>query len=162
MYMARIARVIVVPLGHKGYRTTLLPRYLLAGVLHDYVPIRHLQRFGIANVDLLLTGTGLALTVLDRHSSALQTNADRPHDFFFLGGLEDVIVLVVMTGSRQASVAAPVGRLKAVIEQVKLKFGCHEGLETHICQTSYLLSQHSSGRMGHFFMGVMIKNVAKY
>ena len=66
------------------------------------MPVGHVERVGIADVDLLLARAPLALGVLDRDAGALQAVADGAHHALLLGGLEDVIVLDVGAGGLQA------------------------------------------------------------
>ena len=42
--------------------------------------VGHLQRLGIADIDLFLAEPRLALGVLDRDAGAVEAVADRPHD----------------------------------------------------------------------------------
>ena len=65
------ARQIVAPLRHEGDRLVLGVRDLLDRIFHDHVAVGHLQRIGIANVDLLLAGSPFSLRVLNGNTSAL-------------------------------------------------------------------------------------------
>ena len=129
MDVTRVAGMVVVPLRHERYRAALLPGNFLAGIFDNDMAIRHVQSLCITHVNLFLTGTGFPLAVFNRHASPLQTRSYGPHHFFLLCGLENVIVLVVVAGSRQTSVAALVRGLKTVIKQIKLKLGGHHRLK---------------------------------
>ena len=60
--------------------------------------IRHLQCFGVTDIDLFLARSPFALGVLDRNAGVLQAVADGPHDRLYLGGLEDMVVLDIAAG----------------------------------------------------------------
>ena len=96
------AREVVAPLGHEGDGLALQVRDLLDGVLQDGVAVGHLQRIGVADVDLFLARPPLALGVLDRDAGPLQPAADGAHHALLLGGLQDVVVLDVGAGRLQA------------------------------------------------------------
>ena len=49
-----VAAELGVPLGHEGERRVLLRRDLLGGELVDHVAVGHLERAGVAQVDLVL------------------------------------------------------------------------------------------------------------
>ena len=74
--------------------------------------VGHLERVGIADVDLLLARPPFALGVLDRDAGALQALADGAHHALLLGGLQDVVVLDVAAGGLEAvdSASAPRSR----------------------------------------------------
>src|SRR5262245_44155121 len=63
----RAAREAVVELRHEGERAALRLRDLLRGLLVDDVPIRHLERWREAQVDLVLARPPFALAELDGH-----------------------------------------------------------------------------------------------
>src|SRR5262249_27692897 len=69
--VTRRAALLVVGLGHKGDRASLLVGDLLGAVLVDDVVVGGAQRVGEAEVDLVLTGAGLALRTLDAQSRLL-------------------------------------------------------------------------------------------
>ena len=50
------------------------------------VAVGHLERLGVADIDLFLASPDFALGILDRDAGALQPVAYRPHDALFLGG----------------------------------------------------------------------------
>jgi hypothetical protein len=128
----------------------LRPGDFLAAVLDDHVPVGHGQRVGVADVDLLLAGGGLALGIFDRNAGALQTVADRPHDVFFLGRLEDVVVLVIAAGELQVAVSAFARAVIGLVEQEEFEFGGHIGLQAHGFQPGDLALQDGARRMRHF------------
>ncbi len=73
----------------------LCPRNLLDRMFGDGVVIGSVERLGIFDVQLFLASLCLAFCALDRDASGIEVVADRPHDVFFFGGLEDVIILII-------------------------------------------------------------------
>lgn len=92
----------------------------------------------------------------------MQAVADRPHHVFFLGGLEDVIVLVVARDQLQIAVAARSRVIIGLVEQEELEFSGHEGLHAHRLEPLDLLLEDGARRMRHFLMRVMVDHVAKH
>ncbi len=117
---ARRAHVV---LRHEGDRAALLPGDLLHPVLVEHVAVGHLERVGVAEVDLLLPPPPLALGELHRHARRLHAVADRAHQRLFLGGLEDVVVLEVVRDRREAVVALGPRLVERLAEQVELELG---------------------------------------
>ena len=111
-------------------KLTALPcsqRDLLDAVLVDDVPVRHLQRLGIDQVQLLLARPPLALALLNRDAGRLHAVADRPHQRLALGGLEDMVVLDVPAGGLEIAVALLARGRVAVVEDVELELRGHLG-----------------------------------
>ena len=61
MDMTRRAGEVVAPFGHEGHRLAEAVGDLLAAVFEDDVPVGHGQGIGIADVDLFLARSPLAL-----------------------------------------------------------------------------------------------------
>ena len=160
--MARRARGAIVPFRHEGQRAALGPGDLLRAVLHDRMRVGRHQRLGVAHVDLLLAGARLALRVLDRHAGGVQPGADRPHHLLLLGGLEDVVVLVVGAEGREAAVAGRLQLLVGLAEQEELELGGHHGAIAQRREPRDLALEHRARRMRHLGMGVMIDHVAEH
>src|SRR5690554_135481 len=95
--MAGTTYAVMMPFGQKGHRMTLLPGDLLDGMLGDGVIIRRIQRACIADVQLLLAGLRLAFGTLYRNPCRIQMVAQGAHDMLLLGGLEDMVILVITT-----------------------------------------------------------------
>ena len=127
MDVAGVAGQLVVPLGHEGHGLAGEMRDLLDAVLQDDVAVGHLQRIGIAHVDLGLAGAPLALGILHRDPGALQPVADRPHHGLFLGGLEDVVILDVAAGRLQILEALFLSRGIGFVEKIELQLAGAEG-----------------------------------
>ncbi len=160
--VARRSGGALVVLGHEGHRAALRPGDLLDGVLDDDMGVGRGQRPGIADVDLLLAGARLALGTLHRHARAVQPGADRPHHLLLLGGLEDVVVLVVGADRRHAAVAGGMQLGIAVGEEEEFELGGHHRLVAHLAQPGDLPLQHRARRMRHVGMGVMVEHVAEH
>src|SRR5205823_12850064 len=84
MDMAARAGELLVPLRHERDGAPLLPGDLLRRVFVDGVAVRHFQRLGVAQSDLLLPRSPLALRRLHRHAGALQVRANGADERFFL------------------------------------------------------------------------------
>ena len=54
------------------------PGDFLAAVLHDRVPVGHLQRLGIFDVDFFLARAPFALGILDRNAGAVRARCGWP------------------------------------------------------------------------------------
>ena len=125
------------------------------------MPIGHLQRVGVADVDLLLPRPPFALRVLDRDAGALQALADGAHDAFLLGGLQDVIVLDVAAGGLEAVEALAGGALVALVEQIELELGGEVGAHVALLEPGDLGLQDLPRRMRHLVV-VVIEHVAQH
>src|SRR5207248_893936 len=113
--------VALVPLGHERDGVPLLPGDLLRRVLVDRVPVRHLQRLGISQPDLLLPRPPLALRRLDRHAAALEMRADRADDVLLFRPLQDVVVLDHAPDRRGVDEALLRDLLVRVLEDIELE-----------------------------------------
>jgi hypothetical protein len=151
-----------VVLGHEGDGAALAPGDLLDRVLGDDVGVGGGERAVVADVDLLLAGAGLALGGFHRNAGGVQPGADRPHHVFLLGGLEDVIVLVVGADRREAAVAGGVQRLERLGEQEELELGGHQRLEAHRLQPGELALQDRARRMRHLGVAMVVEHVGEH
>ena len=157
-----IARHAIVPLGHEGDRLADVIGDFLGAVLDDGVAVRHLEGLGVAHVDLLLARAPLALGVLDRDAGTREAIAQGAHVDLLLGGLQDMIVLDVVTRRLQIAVALLEGGLVRIIEQEELELGGHVGLHLHRLEALQLLLENGARRMRHVFMGVVVEHVAQH
>src|SRR6266478_7167375 len=117
------ARGAHVVLRHEGDRAALLPRDLLDAVLVEHVAIGHLERLGVAEVDLLLPPPPLTLRELHRHARRFHRVPNGAHQRLLLGRLEDVIVLEVAGDRRQAVVALGARLVEGLAEEIELELG---------------------------------------
>ena len=120
------------------------------------------QRVVIFDIDLFLPGRGFALGTFHGNTGIIQSVADRAHHILFLGGLEDVVILIIGADQIDAAIAALMGFAIAFMEQEKLQLRSHHRLHAHIFQPRDLLFQHGAGRVRHIFVGVMIFHVAHH
>ena len=127
--VARRPGLLRVVLRHEGDRLALRPGDLLHRVLHHRMRVRGVQHLAVADVDLLLPGARLALGILHRDAGRVQPGADRPHHILLLGGLEDVIVLVVRADRARRPVPARVQLRVGVGEEEELQLRRRHRLE---------------------------------
>ena len=115
---ARRAHVV---LRHERHGTAVEVRDLLGPVLVERRAVGHLERLGVAEVDLLLASAPLALRALDGDVGRLHAVADRADQRLLLRRLEDVIVLEIAGGRRQLAIALRARRLERLLEDVELE-----------------------------------------
>ena len=71
-------------LCHERHRDPVFVGDLLQALLEDHMAIGHLQRLGVADVQLVLPEAPLPLRALDRHARCVQVPADRGREFFVI------------------------------------------------------------------------------
>ena len=86
--------------------------------------------------------------------------ADGPHDAFFLGRLQDVIVLDVIARRLEIAIALGMRALIALVEQEEFEFGGHIGLHLVIGEALELLLQDGARRMRNILMCMVIEDIA--
>ena len=79
----------------------------LQALLVDHVAVGHLQRLGVADVQLVLAEAPLAFRVLDRDAGRLEMPAHRRREGLRARALEDVVVLEIPAGGREARDSRP-------------------------------------------------------
>ena len=136
---ARLARCI---LRHEGHGLAVLLGDFAHALLEEPVHVRHRQRRGAGEVDLVLTAAPLALAALHRHTRGTHVVADGPHQWFIAGRLHEVIINPVIARRLQLAVAADVGCVVGLVEQVKLKLTCAQTGKPLLRQQVQLPSQH--------------------
>ena len=97
----------MVRLGHEGDAPAVQVGDLLRAVLEDHAPVGRLEDVVVADVDLVLAVRRLALAELDRNVGGAHLRAKEVMQGLRLGGLEQVVVLVVVAerlGDRPAGV----------------------------------------------------------
>src|SRR5690554_467606 len=160
--MAGAAHTVMMPLWQKGHGMTLLPGNLLDRMLGDGVIVRHVQRTCIADVQLFLTSLCFALGTLHRNACGIKMVAQGTHDMLFLGGLEDMVILVVTTDWRQVAKTLLADLIEAFLEQEELQLGCHQRLKSHLLQACELTLEHGTWRVRYRLMGVVVQYVAQH
>src|SRR5207249_4013522 len=108
---------------HEGERAMLEVRDLLGPVLVERGAVRHLERLGVDEVDLLLAAAPLALGRLHRHVGRLHPVADGADERLLLRRLQDVIVLEIVRHRRQVLVTFRPRLLERLAEAVELELG---------------------------------------
>ena len=87
---------VFAPLRHERHGDAVERGDLFCAVLEQRVPVGHLHRSGVAQVDLVLAGTPLALAELDRDAAALHAVPDLADEPLLPGALQDVVILHVL------------------------------------------------------------------
>ncbi len=120
---------VLVPLGHEGDRGAPAGRDLLGRELVDHVPVRHLERRRVAQVDLVLAGAPLALAELHRDAGGVDQPANRPDHRLREAAGEHVVVLDVVLALLEVAPALRVGHAVVVAEEEELELASHLGEE---------------------------------
>ena len=160
--MRGVARHAIVPLRHEGDGLADVIGNFLGAVLDDRVAVCHFKGLGVADVDLFLAWAPFTLGVLDWNAGTGEAVSQGTHVNLFLGGLEDVIILDVVTRRLEVAIALLVRCLIAVIEQEELELGGHVGLHLHLLEALQLLLQDGARRMRYVLMAVVVKHVAQH
>ncbi|GIW03406.1 MAG: hypothetical protein KatS3mg059_0026 [Thermomicrobiales bacterium] len=119
-----------------------------------------LQRTGEVDIDLMLTGSGLAFRTLNWHARGRHQVPQRTIERLGLGPLEEVIVLVVPAEALKVMEALGGRLVVAVPQQVELEFGGHHGPEAAFLAARNLLPAKDGARRdrdeftGRFVNGV--------
>jgi hypothetical protein len=92
-------------------------------VLVEDVAVGHLQRVRVAQVDLLLSASPLALGELHRHPRRLHPVPDGADQGLLLRRLEDVVVLEVARDRGEAVVALGPRLVEGLAEEIELELG---------------------------------------
>ena len=103
--------------------------------------IGHLERLGVAKVDLLLSEPPLALAVFDRYPCRLHAVAHQAVEPFGFRSLEDVVILDIAAVRFQLPVVLYGGLLVGIPEKIKLELGPGLGIEAELARTVDLAAQ---------------------
>ena len=160
--MSGRASSVLVPLGQERDAVALLPGNFLHRMLGDGVIVGAEHGGRVADVQLLLPGLGLALGVFHRDARVVEMVAHRAHHMLFLGGGEDVVVLVIGGDRLQIAEAGLADLVEALLEQEELQLRRHHRLKAHVLQPGHLPLQQGAGRMRHVGVGVVILHVAQH
>ena len=87
--------------------------------------------------------------------------ADRAHDRLFLGGLEDVVVLIIGADRLQIAIARAREIAVALLEQEEFELGRHHRLVTELLQALALDLEDLSRRLRHRLVGVVVEKIAQ-
>jgi hypothetical protein len=85
-------------LGHEGDAEAEPVGDLFEALLEDRVPVGHLERLGVPDVELVLAKPPLPFGVLHRDARVAQVTPDPSGEGLLPGALEDVVVLQVPAG----------------------------------------------------------------
>ncbi len=96
---------------------------LLGAVLVDHVVVRHRDRVGVAEVDLVLSGPRFPLGGLHADAGAVHPVADLPDQRLVVGRGEDVVVEDVRDRGGEVPVVLRVRLFVALLEQEELELG---------------------------------------
>ena len=124
-----VADPVLERLRHERDRAPVEERDLLGAVLVDDVVVRHRQRVGEAEVDLLLARPRLALRRLDAHAGGLHPVPDLAQERLVVGRGEDVVIEDVRHRRRQARVLLLVRLLERLAEEIELELAAHHRRE---------------------------------
>ena len=136
--------------------------HFLDRIFYQHMVVGHREGIAIADIDLGLSGGGFALAVLHVDTGGLQSIAHAAHQALFLGGLEDVVVLVVGADRGRAAVALVRQRLKTFAENKKLQLGGDSRHQTHLLQSLQLRFQDRARRMRHRRMRMVVEGVTQH
>ena len=102
-------------LRHLGVRSVDLLAHDYGDTVAQELLARHLERGGITEIELGLPGTPLALGEFDRNAGRIHAVADLPDQPFFLGGLQNVVVLDVPASRREPVEALALGGVEGAV-----------------------------------------------
>ena len=161
VYVKRTARQVFIPLRHEGQRPAGSRSDLLGGQLVDDVPVRHLERRRIPQVDLVLARAPLALAELDGDAGRVHAPADLADHGLGEGAGENVVVLDVVLGAGEFAVPLVARRAIVLPEQEEFQFAPHERVEVLLGGTGELRLEQLPRRDGHGKAGRGIQAVAE-
>ena len=120
------------------------------------------QGGAVLDVDFLLPGPGLALRVLHRDARPVKPVAKGAHHRLFLGGLKEVVVLVIGADRRQLAVAARMRLFKAFAEQVELQLRRHHRGHAAVFEPPKLALQDRARAHRNVLVPVVVHDVAQH
>jgi hypothetical protein len=124
-------------------------RDLFGPVLVDRVVVRHRQRVGVPEVDLVLARPRLALGGLDANPRTVHAVPDLADERLVVRGREHVVVEDVGHRRRQVAVVPAVRLLVGLLEQEELQLGAEHRRESEFRGALDLGAQHLPGRRRH-------------
>ena len=140
------AREISAPLRHEGDRDPLGECHLFRRLLVDHVAVRHVEGFGVDDVELVLAGTPFALARLDRNAARLEMPAERRVVGLLLGALQHVVVLDVPAEGFEVLEALGLRRVVGLLEDVVLELGGAHGGVPELLQALDLALENAARR----------------
>ena len=131
-------------------------------MLDDDVVVGHGHGIGVSDVDFFLARSPFALGVFHGNAGRLQVLANRPQHRLFAGGLQDVVVLDVVTGGFRLVVVALVNGFVAFVEQVELQLRSEHAGVAALAQALDLLFQDRPGAVRQVPSMVMVEHIAEH
>jgi hypothetical protein len=123
-----------------------LPGHLLEAVLEQDMPVGRLQSTGVVDVDLVLARCRFAFAEFHRNPGRAHFVAEAPVERLRLGGLEQVVVLVVPPEGLQVVEVLLRRPLVAVAQEVELELARHQDFESRLPGTLDLPAEHRTRR----------------
>ncbi len=99
----------------------------------------HVQRVAILYVNLSLSRVSLTLGIFNLDSGTLQTVAYLAHQPLFLGGLKNMIVLVIRTDGSHFLIIILPKLVVCLVKNKKFEFGCDRRSKSHFLESIDLL-----------------------
>jgi hypothetical protein len=124
-------------------------RDLLHALLEDHVPVRHLDRLGVGEVDLVLAAAPFALARFHRHPRGIHLVADGSEQGFLLRRLQGVVVDAVIARGDKIAVVRRRRLAIRVLEEEEFQFARHKTGEPPPGQFLDLPPQDRARRLGH-------------
>ena len=149
-------------LGHEGDAQPERVGRLLHALLHEDVPVGHLQDLGVADVHLVLAASPFALGGLNRDPGACQVPAHGPVVGLLASPLQEVVVLDVPTDRTQIGVARLGRGPVAVFEDEVLELGGGFGRVAHGGGPLQLLAENRPGRHRHRLVSHCVVEIAQH
>ena len=149
MDVAARSGAVLRELRHERHGEPRLLGHFLQALFEDDVPIGHLQRLGISDVQLVLPESPLAFRALDRHAGLLQMPPHRGRERLRPRALENVVVLQIPARRLQAAVLALRRLPIAVLKDVVFQLGRRDGREAKRRAPRHLMPQHRARRDTH-------------
>ena len=128
-------------LRHERHAQAHLFRHFLQTLLVDHMPVRHLQRLGVAHVQLVLPESPFPLGVFDGHAGVFQMVTHGACVGFGARALQDVIVLQIPAGGLHAAITLLGSRAVAIAEEVVLELGSGKAREAQASRRLNLPAQ---------------------
>ncbi len=157
--MATVSGQILAPFRHESHRLAMLPGDLLHAVLVYAVPVGHLQRLRIAQIDFRLTRPPFALGELHGNTGPFHAVADGPDQPFLLGCLKDVVVLDIPARRLEVGIALAGDIRVAFVEEIEFQLGADLDRIARVARPRQLAFQDRARRVRNV-LAVMIHAIA--
>jgi hypothetical protein len=146
----------------EGHREALRLGDLLQALLEHHVAVGHVERFGVAHVELVLALAPLALGGLHRHAGELEVAARRAVEALGARALQHVVVLEVPAGGLEVAEVLLRGLAEAGPEQVVLELGAGIAGVAELLRRIDLAAQDRARRDRHVVVRLLALHVAQH